>query len=232
MAPLHHRTIPFSRWPIFQDAGALLHGGAARPQMRGSQIARLLLLLILCSLLYGLVMGTYTGFTSGKYLQLLYSSIKLPMLLMVTSALCLPSHFVVNALLGLRADYREAVTALLTTQAALTLILFSLAPLTAFWYLCDVDYSHAVLFNAAMFAVASVGAQFVLRREYAPLIARQPRHRLVVRAWIIIYAFVGIQMGYVLRPFIGNPDTPTTFLRENAWGNAYIVLIEIAKNAL
>jgi hypothetical protein len=29
-------------------------------------------------------------------------------------------------------------------------------------------------------------------------------------------------MGWVLRPFIGDPRTQTTFFREGAWGNAYI----------
>ena len=27
----------------------------------------------------------------------------------------------------------------------------------------------------------------------------------MLRAWMVIYVFVGIQMGWVLRPFIGNP---------------------------
>jgi hypothetical protein len=44
----------------------------------------------------------------------------------------------------------------------------------------------------------------------------------------LIYAFVGIQMGWVLRPFIGQPGVPTTFFRPGAWGNAYVELWEKA----
>jgi len=40
--------------------------------------------------------------------------------------------------------------------------------------------------------------------------------------WIFVFAFVGIQMGYVLRPFIGVPTNPITFLRENPFENAYV----------
>jgi len=29
-------------------------------------------------------------------------------------------------------------------------------------------------------------------------------------------------MGWVLRPFIGDPAKPTAYFREGAWGNAYI----------
>ena len=39
-----------------------------------------------------------------------------------------------------------------------------------------------------------------------------------------------LSMGSVLRllrPFIGNPDTPTHFFRQGAWGNAYVKLGEI-----
>ena len=107
------------------------------------------------------------------------------------------------------------------------MILASLAPFTAFWYVSGSDYQPAILFNGLMFAVASVSAQWLLRREYRPLIARHPAHRWMLRTWIVIYIFVGIQMGWVLRPFIGNPGAPVQFFREDSWSNAYVVVIEM-----
>ena len=77
-----------------------------------------------------------------------------------------------------------------------------------------------------MFGVASVAAQWMLRRFYRPLIARNPRHRLLLRTWLVIYAFVGIQMAWVLRPFVGAPHAPTRFFRQEAWGNAYVELAD------
>ena len=41
-----------------------------------------------------------------------------------------------------------------------------------------------------------------------------PQVRRVFRVWIILFGLVGAQMGWVLRPFIGNPGTPFTFFRE------------------
>ena len=78
-----------------------------------------------------------------------------------------------------------------------------------------------------MFGCASVTAQWLLRRFYEPLIRRNPRHRTLLRAWLVIYAFVGIQMGWVLRPFIGSPNLPPQFFRQDAWGNAYVRLANI-----
>jgi hypothetical protein len=45
---------------------------------------------------------------------------------------------------------------------------------------------------------------------------------------MIVYAFVGIQMGWVLRPFIGSPTTPVQFFREESWDNGYMVVVNLA----
>jgi hypothetical protein len=37
--------------------------------------------------------------------------------------------------------------------------------------------------------------------------------KAVFRIWVIVFALVGAQMGWVLRPFIGNPDIPFTWFR-------------------
>ena len=73
-------------------------------------------------------------------------------------------------------------------------------------------------------SVASFGAQVMLRRSYRPLVARDRRHRAMLRAWIVIYAFVGIQLGWSLRPFVGDPDQPARFFRGGEWENAYVVV--------
>lgn len=181
---------------------------------------------------YGAVMGTFGGVMGERVLQVIYSALKVPLLLIVTFGVSLPSFFVLNTLLGLREDFRRALGALLATQAAMTVVLLALAPFTAFWYASSANYEHALLFNGAMFAVASVTAQWVLRRRYRPLIARRPRHMFLLRAWLGIYVFVGIQMAWLLRPFVGSPDLPVQFFREEAWGNVYEFIARMVWRAL
>lgn len=48
------------------------------------------------------------------------------------------------------------------------------------------------------------------RRRRAPT----PRARSIFRVWIVIYAVVGAQMGWILRPFIGTPEREFTWFRE------------------
>ena len=190
-------------------------------------VARLTALIVVFGMLYGAMMGSYGGVLSPAALQMLFAALKLPLLLLATFALSLPSFFVLNSLAGLRADFAAAVRALAATQAGLAVILSSLAPFTLLWYASVEDYQTAVVFNAVMFAVASFSAQWILRSHYGPLIRKNSHHRWMLRAWLVVYAFVGIQMGWVLRPFIGDPAQPVQFFRPEAWGNAYVVVSKL-----
>ncbi len=187
------------------------------------------LLMSICGLgfFYGVAMGTFSGVATDRLLQMFYSGVKVPMLLAITFLMSLPSYFVLNTLAGLRDDFGDVIQALLKTQVALTLSLASLAPLTILWYLSVPDYNSAILLNAMMFGVSSISAQFLLWRSYQSLITRNKRHRWLLPFWLVVYAFVGIQMGWVLRPFIGDPQLPTQFFRPDSWSNAYLVVINL-----
>ena len=41
------------------------------------------------------------------------------------------------------------------------------------------------------------------------------RHvKLVFRCWVVVFGLVGAQMGWVLRPFVGDPDLPFQWFRQ------------------
>ena len=183
--------------------------------------------MVLFGCVYGAVMGSFGGFAGDRawgdqIWQVVYSASKVPALLLITSLIGLPSFFVLNTLAGLRSDFGESLRALGATQAGLAVVLASLAPLTAVWNVSSTNYSATILFNLAMFALASMGGQWLLRGYYGRLIERNPRHRWMLWIWIVIYAFIGVQMAWGLRPFVGSPDRPVQFFREGAWENAYV----------
>lgn len=199
-------------------------------------IRKVVLVVIACGILYGAAMGSYAFVANQRSLpqqlpQMFYSATKVPLLLAITVLVSLPSFFVLNSLFGLREDFGEVVRAVVSAQAGMTIILASLAPLTLFVYVFlqpgSDQYNIAVLFNAFIFGIASVSAQLLLGRYYRPLIETNRRHRSMMRLWIVVYAFVGIQAGYILRPFIGNPDKPSSFLRADSFQNAYVRILEI-----
>jgi hypothetical protein len=181
--------------------------------------------------LYGAAMGLFEPSTD-RWLQPLISAVKVPLLVLVSFALSVPSFYVINALLGLREDFRPAIRAIVQAQASFCMVILSLAPVTLLWYVSVPDYKLAVAFNGMVFAIGSLAAQLVLRRLYRPLVQRNPRHRSMLVLWAGLFAFTSIQMAWVLRPFVGNPREPVRFIREEAWGNAYVevwnLLVRIA----
>jgi hypothetical protein len=213
----------------FPSVDPLLRGRLDFATTRGvGGIGELALFVAAFGAVYGFAMGSFGGlFVGDRWLQMLYSALKVPLLLLTAFSLCLPSFYVVNALLGLQRDFLRAVGAIVASQACLAVVLSSLAPLTLLCYSSTDDYNFAVLFNGAPFLVASLAAQYALARAYRPLIAVNPRHRIAMIGWLILYVFVAIQFAWVLRPFVGSPNLPPTFFRSDAVSNAYVVLINM-----
>jgi hypothetical protein len=198
----------------------------------GSAVAWLTATILLFGIFYGAVMGVFGGVLGDRFWQVVFSAAKVPLLLLGTFLIGLPSFFVFNTLFGLRRDFSQALRALMATQAGLTVVLASLAPLTAVWYASSADYAAALRFNGLMFAVASLAGQWLLREYYRPLVRRNRRHRWMLWTWLGIYIFVAIQMAWIMRPFVGDPGMPVQFFREESWGNAYEVVGRLIWEAL
>jgi hypothetical protein len=50
-------------------------------------------------------------------------------------------------------------------------------------------------------------------RATPPPPPREVNVRVVFRVWLVVFALVGAQMSWVLRPFVGNPNTPFAWFR-------------------
>lgn len=206
---------------LIHRLGRPLAGDRADPNWR-----TLALVVLVAGPVYGAFMGSFE-LSSDRLLMVLYSAIKVPLLIFATSLVCLPGFFAFNTVAGLRSDFGKAVRAILAGQAALTVALASLSPLTRLVYVSGANYRSALLFNAAMFTCAACAAQVVMRRRYGDLIAASPGHRAMLWTWLILYAFVGIQMGWMLRPFIGMPEMHVAFFRPEPFSNAYVYLLRL-----
>src|ERR1041384_3298705 len=191
-----------------------------------------LLIIALFGATYGAVMGSYGGLADDGWKQALISAIKVPFLYSVTFILCLPSFFVLNAVAGLAGDFRRVLNALLAFQGIAALVLSALAPITFLFNVSTDFYAFMILWNGAAFATASLTGHAVMRRIYRPLITGNRRHQLLYRVWVFLYVFVGIEMAWVLRPFVGAPGMPVQFFRHGAWGNAYTRIIELVLQIL
>jgi len=175
----------------------------------------------------GAVVGSFACDSWARARLILFAGVKVPLLLLATAALCMPGFFALNAVAGVGHAFRRAARAIVAGQAAVALSLASLSPFVLFCYLSGVGHAQALLVNAFAFACASACGQIVMHRYYRALIAEDPRHRRLFGTWIVLYALVGTQMGWLLRPFVGAPDAPVTFFRNEPFSNAYVVVAEL-----
>jgi hypothetical protein len=180
--------------------------------------------------IYGAFMGSFSVATIDRWLLVVYAAVKVPILIFVTTAVCVPGFFVLNTVLGLRNDFGRAMRAIFAGQAAMTVALASLGPITKVAYLSGLSHRGALLFNAAMFTLATAMAQLVMFRRYRELTSDPmsgARHRFMLWMWVVLYVFVGMQMGWMLRPFVGSPGLPVAFFRDEPFSNAYVVILRL-----
>lgn len=204
--------------------------------MGGHSPRVLLVAILLAGAVYGGVMGTFQLTSLERVPLVAFSAFKVPMLIVLTTAICLPAYFVLNTILGLREDFPWAIRAVLIGQTAQAIALASLAPLVLVAYASRVSHGQAQLASALNFLLATGVGQVVLIRHYRVLIreeagneqsGRGAKHRIMLWAWVAMYAFVGIQLGWILRPYIGVPGLPVQFFREDAFSNAYVYFLRL-----
>jgi hypothetical protein len=54
---------------------------------------------------------------------------------------------------------------------------------------------------------------------------------IIFRVWVIVFAIVGAQMSWVLRPFVGSPSKPFSWFRERE-GNFFQTVFDVIWNML
>jgi len=224
-----HRLTP---WLMLPAGRQLLLEDLVRGERLGRHLVRLLLVMGAGAALYGAALGAWHG---GR--QALYSAIKLPLVLVLTSALTLLFNWLLGTIAGLRLGFVH--TAVLTVLALATagLPLASLAPVAWFFTLAlpppstDARLAHNLLYllhttQVGGCGLAGTAALWQLLRRLRPDALDARRLRTVFVAWLLTFALVGGEVAWSLRPFVGSVYEPTTFLRRDALdGNVYEFIV-------
>ena len=191
-------------------AAALLRGPAAE-----LPAGRTLLLSAAASAAFGAAIGAYTG---GR--QVLYAAVKMPLYFLCTLALSFAAlHLFAARELRIRDTFRAALEAV----ALSSLVLAALAPPVALAALSWPPRYYSGLVLLLVASVAAGGATAVAR-----LHGRLGRPALTA-AWVLLYQFVGAQMAWLLKPWVGYSGLDDRFLplRENLKGNFYESVVRI-----
>ncbi len=208
-------TILRNRYLFFNE----IRQGIGLPQkMRAMLISSIAFLA-----LYGAVMGS-----THSLWQTLSSAAKLPVLFLATLIVCSPTLYFFNILFGSDQSLTQSIALILTAITVTAVLLLSFAPIAMFFLLTTSNYQFFKLLNVAVFVAAGgMGVLFLSQGMRVVSAAGQEgagaRHT-VLRLWILVYAFVGSQMAWTLRPFIGAPSMQFELFRQFG-GNFYTNIV-------
>jgi hypothetical protein len=179
--------------------------------------------------LYGAVMGS-----THSLWQTLSSAIKLPVLFLATLVVCSPTLYFFNLIFGSNQSLTQNFALILTAITVTAVLSLSFTPILLFFMLTTSSYQFFKLLNVGCFTISgTVGVIFLgqgMRIVSAGGKEGTRARRNVVRLWILVYAFVGSQMAWTLRPFIGAPSMHFELFRQlggNFYGNILASIGEI-----
>ena len=167
---------------------------------------------------YGAVMGSWRNPQ-----QALYTSIKLPLVILLTTLGNGLLNGMLAPLLGLNVTFRQSLAAVLVSFAITAIVLCALSPvawfivwntppLTAGTTLVSPEYGFLQLTLAVFVALAGVIGNVRL----LPLLRHWARTATIARkvlfAWLAGNLLLGSQICWVLRPFIWDAKRPVEFI--------------------
>ena len=176
---------------------------------------------------YGAAMGWWRD-----PLQALYVAAKFPLIILLTTLGNALLNAMLAPLLGLNLPFRQSFAAVLMSFTIAAAILGAFSPLLAFlvWNAPPLSlpaqsgpaYSVIKLIHVAVIAFAGTAGNVRLFQLLRRLGGSRAVARRVLFAWLAGNFFLGSQLSWMLRPFIGSPALPVQFLRAAALhGNFY-----------
>jgi hypothetical protein len=165
----------------------------------GPLIGGMLVVAMVCSLVYGVVVGT---FSMGP--QLWGAPVKVAAGLMLSALICLPSLYIFTCLSGSQARLAEMCGLLAGLLMLTSILLIGFAPVA--WLFSQSTQSVAWM-GALHILFWLISTFFGLRLLRAGFSHSQARSQAGLYTWIIIFILVVLQMTTALRPIVGKADT-------------------------
>lgn len=195
----------------------------SRPDNAGRRILSQVIYLFLFSFAYGLVMGSYHSF-----LQALTAGVKVALLFILALVICFPAFFIIQHLLGSKLKIYQMISIILSGFVMMTAIMISFTPIIIIFLLTGSNYYFLQLLHIAIFILSGIfGMKTIVdalkysceKKNVYPHVGV-----VVFRFWVVILAFIAIQLAWNLRPFLGDRGRPFELFRDYE-GNFYTALI-------
>jgi hypothetical protein len=205
-------------WVLLRDRDRFWDALRERRLGSGDLLSLIAFVVIVCSL-YGAVLA---GWRSPRLAA--YVAIKLPMLFLGTTCIVAVFNWMTACILGSGLPFRSTVFVVFASMTMGCWILLGLVPVALFFLLsgvayegtgAELQYAHNAILMIHIFILGTAGAVgngALLKGLRRAVDARGPVNGLFF-LWLGAFAFVGCQMSWILRPFIGSPFYPVSFMR-------------------
>jgi hypothetical protein len=165
----------------------------------GSLIAAMLVVAVLCALIYGVVVGS---FSSGT--QLWAAPLKIAGGMLFAAVICLPSLYIFACLSGSQAGFVQICGLVTGLVMLMTLLLIGFAPVA---WLFSQSTASIVWMGVLHLLFWFIATAFGLRFLQSGFALTQARSLAGMRTWVIIFVLVVVQLTTALRPLIGTAET-------------------------
>lgn len=222
---------PFTIIPQFLKDPRAFHQSVQRNENLGEKARSLFVSIVAFLFAYGFI----TGLSHG-WMQALSTAAKIPLLFLLTLAFTLPAlYFFALALLNVQFSVAQAGVIVLSGIGTTAFLLLGLSPVTLFFVLTSTNYAFFQLIAVLFVAVSGVtGLSYILRGfswvDQNRELAGGSLGSILLRAWVVLFGFVGAQMTWRLSPLIGDPAQPFILLRPSR-DNFFVDVIKAFQSA-
>ena len=172
--------------------------------------------------LYGFALGWWRSWEMAAYVAL-----KLPMVFIVSTMIVSGFSWMVGLLFGAGLRYVEVLKHVFAAMASASRIILALVPVVFFFIITgapdtgtreELRFAHAILMSVhiMVFAVAGIIGNLELVASLRKRVPPSCRVGALVAVWLGVFALVGCQVGWMMRPLVGSPNIKVEFLREDA----------------
>lgn len=173
---------------------------AERKKIKNYFISSTLTILIF-SAVYGATMGFY-----ASNLQIIYSAIKVPILLLISLYITVPSYYVLYSLLGGKRNLDQTVILLLSSITIMSIILLAMVPVNLFFIITttrsSTTYAFTVFLNVTIFTLGGFFALLHFINGAKSLYTDSKENwKPAFLLGSLILMFIGTQLAWVLRPY-------------------------------
>ena len=198
-------------------------------------ISHVLIFTAIATAAYGSTLGLWHSPT-----MMLYTSIKFPLVVIGSTFIVTGLNWLLAQLSSSGLQFKQILALTLSAMALMSWILLALLPIIVFFLLTsagtasgkeEIQLAHNSVLLLHVCCIGSAGTVGVqsLWQGILELASEQCNHSTLLLGWLASFAFVGCQLSWMLRPFIGSPFYPVQFFRADAFNRNFyeFILFEV-----